>query len=176
MYEDFKYLYGQLNNYVEYLKYEITSDNMTITNVDTSGNPNKIKLAVNPANLLTLKQIETNENSTVVGDGQEITKTYGIFAYNPANGEYDIKVGDTITIDTTLKNYVDALISDINTTLAKKQDTLKSGKNIKTINGKSLLGEGNLTVITDLSAVEKDISDLKASKPKIINLLGVTNG
>ena len=36
-----------------------------------------------------------------------------------------------------------------------KQDLLKSGKNIKTINGSSLLGSGNLTVTGGAGAVEK---------------------
>ena len=36
-----------------------------------------------------------------------------------------------------------------------KQDLLKSGKNIKTINGSSLLGSGDLTVTGGAGAVEK---------------------
>ena len=36
-----------------------------------------------------------------------------------------------------------------------KQDLLKSGKNIKTINGSSLLGSGDLTVAGGAGAVEK---------------------
>lgn len=35
--------------------------------------------------------------------------------------------------------------------LSKKQDTLVSGKSIKTINNESLLGEGNIEVVVDLS-------------------------
>ena len=35
--------------------------------------------------------------------------------------------------------------------LSKKQDTLVSGKSIKTINNESLLGEGNIDVVVDLS-------------------------
>lgn len=35
-----------------------------------------------------------------------------------------------------------------------KQDKLISGTNIKTINGESVLGEGNITINADLSAYE----------------------
>ena len=35
---------------------------------------------------------------------------------------------------------------DVETELTKKQDTLVSGTNIKTVNGESLLGEGNITI------------------------------
>ena len=40
----------------------------------------------------------------------------------------------------------------ITTKLNEKQDALVSGTSIKTINGQSLLGEGNLEVVPDLSA------------------------
>jgi len=41
--------------------------------------------------------------------------------------------------------------TDLNTALSGKQDTLTSGTNIKTINGNSLLGSGNLSVGNTLS-------------------------
>lgn len=52
----------------------------------------------------------------------------------------------------------------ITTKLKEKQDALVSGTSIKTINGQSLLGEGNLEVVTDLSAMAtkaelQDLSD-----------------
>ena len=53
----------------------------------------------------------------------------------------------------------------ITTKLNEKQDALVSGTSIKTINGQSLLGEGNLEVVTDLSAMAtkaelQDLSDV----------------
>lgn len=54
--------------------------------------------------------------------------------------------------------------------ITKKQDILESGVDIKTINGNSILGEGNLDVITDLSnyytkeEVDKAIEDVDVSE------------
>lgn len=57
--------------------------------------------------------------------------------------------GDTITFDNTAEMYVPERISyakGITEALDAKQDTLVSGQTIKTINGESLLGEGNIVV------------------------------
>lgn len=52
-------------------------------------------------------------------------------------------------------------ISDINTALGGKQDTLVSGTNIKTVNGQSLLGSGNIAAIPTGGAAGKAL--VKAS-------------
>ena len=44
-------------------------------------------------------------------------------------------------------------IGDLETLLAGKQDTLVSGTNIKTINGESILGSGNIVITGDTSSV-----------------------
>jgi hypothetical protein len=88
-----------------------------------------------------------------------------------------IKVGDNGPIDGTLKTLSDGLGNDlpmeVSTTgvnftnnlqqggvavptasqVAAKQDTLVSGTNIKTINGASVLGSGNIPVVTSPSGV-----------------------
>jgi hypothetical protein len=88
-----------------------------------------------------------------------------------------IKVGDNGPIDGTLKTLSDGLGNDlpmeVSTTgvnftnqlqqggvavptasqVAAKQDTLVSGTNIKTINGTSVLGSGNIAVVTSPSGV-----------------------
>lgn len=55
------------------------------------------------------------------------------------NGMYQM----TLDIDDTPTN----VETDINTALDRFQDTLVSGMNIKTINGSSVLGSGDLTVV-----------------------------
>lgn len=64
----------------------------------------------------------------------------------------------------------------IKTELGEKQNNLVSGTNIKSINGESLLGAGDLQVITDLSnyynkgQVDKAVSDAKtAVKNDLVN-------
>lgn len=49
----------------------------------------------------------------------------------------------------TVEEVIDKIKEDYKTyndNLAKKQDELKSGTNIKTINGESLLGSGNISI------------------------------
>ena len=58
----------------------------------------------------------------------------------------ELNVLDGITADTTELNYVDGVTSNIQTQLNTKQATLVSGTNIKTVNGTSLLGSGDITV------------------------------
>ena len=66
--------------------------------------------------------------------------------------------------------YVDNKISAVNTSIGKKQDTLVSGTNIKTINGNSIVGSGNLTIeipsiegLATETYVDNKVLDLKAS-------------
>ena len=89
-----------------------------------------------------------------------LTKTSAAQTYQTI-GDYALK-SDVAKIN--LDNYynkdqIDALSTLTNQRLASKQSTLVSGTNIKTINGNSLLGEGNLKITPDLSnyALKTDI-------------------
>lgn len=60
-----------------------------------------------------------------------------------------------------LENYDDTDIKEDIKTLHGKQDKLVSGTNIKTINGNSLLGEGDIQISgSDISGLEHDIENL----------------
>lgn len=61
-------------------------------------------------------------------------KTLGLLTV----GEYNIL--------TTTSKYIVSAINEVNTLAKSKQDALTSGTNIKTINGQSLLGSGNITI------------------------------
>lgn len=50
--------------------------------------------------------------------------------------------------------------AEIDAMMAEKQNTLVSGQNIKTINGDSLLGSGNVSVQAVIDAEHKLVSDL----------------
>ena len=58
--------------------------------------------------------------------------------------------------------------------LEPKQEVLKSGENIKTINGKSILGEGNIEIDVDLSKyytkaeIDGQIGDIETALDSII--------
>ena len=58
---------------------------------------------------------------------------------NQAPLVFETETGDIITID--------AAISDLEISVDNKQDVLVSGTNIKTINGETLLGAGNIVVV-----------------------------
>lgn len=69
----------------------------------------------------------------------------------------ELNILDDALITTTELNYLVGVSSNIQTQLNAKQNTLVSGTNIRTINGNSLLGSGNITIegggsstITDL--------------------------
>ena len=80
------------------------------------------------------------------------------------NGTSILWSGDITTPNTTytasdfdIKDLTDS--TNLRTTWSGKQDALVSGTNIKTINWNSVLWNGNLTVWTDYSWVEKTISN-----------------
>jgi len=58
----------------------------------------------------------------------------------------ELNILDGATLSTSELNFVDGVTSAIQTQLDAKQATLVSGTNIKTINGSTLLGSGDLTV------------------------------
>lgn len=61
----------------------------------------------------------------------------------------ETRVGTTETDISGLKTRVNAAETDIDNLEANKQDNLVSGTNIKTVNGTSLLGSGNVAVFND---------------------------
>ena len=58
---------------------------------------------------------------------------------------------------------LDSIIASIEQQIANKQDILVSGTNIKTINGESILGEGNIVVNVDTSnlATKEEVTNLQ---------------
>lgn len=71
----------------------------------------------------------------------------------------------------------DNLQTEVSQMKADKQDTLISGTNIKTINGNSILGEGNIVVGVDTSnlATKEEVNSLvnDAISSAITNVLNV---
>lgn len=91
---DTGYLYGQLNNYVEYLRYDFSSTDGTLT--ISAKDDYKIDLSVNTANLITLKQVKKDSDLS-----DDPIKYYSLYAYNNVTKDYDIKIGQEIVIDTS---------------------------------------------------------------------------
>lgn len=103
------YLYGNLNKLVELQKYKFASSDGTVfTNIDSSNN---VDLSVNTQQLITLKQVQKDNDPK---DDQ--IKYYSLYAYNADTKNFDIKIGDEIVVDTSV---LDDIISSIETTWVK---------------------------------------------------------
>lgn len=77
--------------------------------------------------------------------------------------------GDQTTI--TLKSGTSATVINSHQSLSGKQDTLVSGTNIKTINGNSVLGNGNISTLTPI--VNHGTSDTTyAVTPNVLHIWG----
>ena len=141
---------------------QLTNDSkyQTQTEVD-----NRIKAVVGaaPEALDTLeeiaKQMATDESaaSSITTNLSNLTTRVTTNESNIAN-KVDKSEGKSLILDSEITrlsevhNYDDTLLlSKIN----QKQDTLVSGSNISTINGKSILEGGNIEVATDLSSYVK---------------------
>ena len=83
-----------------------------------------------------------------------------------SGGEVDIDLSDYLTIASAESTYatkteVQTVREYVQTQVDTKQDTLISGTNIKTINGTSLLGSGNITLETPEGGLSDAASDGK---------------
>ena len=65
-------------------------------------------------------------------------------------------IGQLLTqVSTDIRDWVNALLASIGERINGKQDILVSGENVKTINGESILGEGNLIISSTGGGSEK---------------------
>lgn len=131
--------------------------------------------SVTPGNFLwTRTQLEFNDGSVVTSysvsrygiDGTGSVST--VNGVSPdANGNIALTASNIPTLDNqSIQAHItdaESDISDINTALSGKQDTLVSGTNIKTVNGASLLGYGNLAAIPTGGAAGKVLVKASAS-------------
>ncbi len=66
-------------------------------------------------------------------------------------------------------------LEKLNEKLTKKQDTLVSGQNIKTVNGQSLIGQGNLIIDIDGGVTAEEVNQIVNSKVSTEISTEVTN-
>lgn len=94
----------------------------------------------------------TGPSTTIATDDLRLSDMYyydGTHWVYMANHEKQIAVDetlDTASVNPVQNRVIANRVNSIETTLDEKQDTLVSGTNIKTINGNSILGEGNIEV------------------------------
>ena len=121
------------------------------TEVDT-------KLDAKQNTLVSGTNIKTINGESVLGEGNiEVAKKTDI----PSTDNLATK--DELTAVETVANNADtkadaatSRVESVETSLGNKQDTLVSGTNIKTINGESVLGEGNIEISDYYTKTEAD--------------------
>lgn len=111
---------------------------------DTTVIPTKTSDLTNDSNFATVSQIPTNNNQLTNGAGYITITALNGYATQTWVGQQ----GYLTSSD--LANYVTN--STLTTTLADYQPLLDSGTNIKTINNTSLLGSGNINVLTNTAS------------------------
>ena len=84
--ENIPFLYGELNKTAEYLRY--TSKTLNVVNSST-----EYSIELNPNTLVTLKRIKVDSDIE-----DDVIKNYGLFVYNPNTQQFDIQLGETISI------------------------------------------------------------------------------
>lgn len=94
------------------------------------------------------------------------------------NGSLQLTTYTSSTISSLLNEKADT--SYVNTQLATKQNTLVSGTNIKTINGQSILGSGDLPISgggsAEWGAISGDIQDQTDLQDELQNIREVAEG
>ena len=117
-----KYIENQLK--AKIVKLQDKNNNFTSDNVEDALNEAGDKIKNKQDKLVSGTNIKTINGASILGNGN-ITIT-----------------GEGGSIDTSSF----ATKTEVNTNLSKKQDKLVSGTNIKTINGQSILGYGNIEI------------------------------
>lgn len=140
-----EYLYGSLNKLVEAQKYKFSSSDNTISTSVTD--KTNIDLTVNTQSLVTLKQVKKDLSPI-----DDPIKYYALYAFNHVTGQFDIKIGDEIKIDTSSS---DDVASKIETAYIKVGESQKYDE----VTGKPVYDEnGNPVMVPILSQIVTDVS------------------
>ena len=139
-------------------------DNLTVLGVDTTKGY-MIPIRTSSEEVLVGFIIPNMTGTGYVGLG-EIANGNGTNLYISNEGNvimHRLQDKNDDALITTTKNIVGA-INEVNALAKSKQDALTSGTNIKTVNGQSLLGSGNITISGGGSApVLVNIDDISGS-------------
>lgn len=152
---------------------DFTDNDKYLNNGTIEVAPNELMIVIDESNMATFKKMSNGD--TLFGQlidqiqiqGENVTKDniiekFGIIGFSAGGGggeggavsSVNGQTGDVIITPASLNVYtraeVDAAINAETAAreqaVASKQDTLVSGTNIKTINGQTLLGEGNIEI------------------------------
>ena len=171
----------------------ITADSLNVynkTEIDTALNGKQGKLSVGypltldeqnnlslaPEGYATKEELATKQDSLISGHNIKTINGQDVL------GQGDIEISGGGTVDSELSETSENPVQNkvITTALNGKQDSLVSGTTIKTINGNSILGEGNIeitggTVDTTMSDTSENAVQNKVIKTYVDGLVGDIN-
>lgn len=101
-------------------------------------------------------------------DGEWVVPDYGVTSFNTRVGDVSPQVGD-YTTDEITEGVLKFVTSEEKTLWNSKQESLVSGTNIKTINGQSLLGSGDM--VLDVGGTVKSVNEVLPDVNGDVNLL-----
>lgn len=96
-------------------------------------------------NITTASQSELTNLATTVGNHTSAITALNTAVFKNGDNQFDVVNGRVDSISSVLDSALTD-IENVETAVADKQDTLVSGTNIKTVNGNSLLGSGNIEI------------------------------
>ena len=151
--------YGRKDNVWSQITIPDTSDFITSQDLVSGGYINKITL--NPT-MLSLQNLYDSSHATTLMFGDGISVEGSDYEYEMSIDASYVALKSEIPTDyLTSEDLPDTSNLATKAEVQAKQDTLVSGTNIKTVNGNSLLGEGNIEITTGTGGIADAPSDSK---------------
>ena len=135
---------------------ELTNDSGFVNDYQLSGKQDKLISGTNiktinnesilgSGNITTASQSELTNLATTVGNQASAITALNTAVFKNGDNQFDVVNGRIDGVSSVLDSALTD-IENVETAVADKQNTLVSGTNIKTVNGNSLLGSGNIEI------------------------------
>lgn len=166
---------------------DLTNDSGFVNDYQLSGKQDKLvsgtsiktinnESLLGSGNITTASQSELTNVATTVGKQTSAITALNTAVFKNGDNQFDVVNGRIDSISSVLDSALTD-IENVETTVANKQNTLVSGTNIKTVNGNSLLGSGNIEIGgSETIDTEMSNSSTNAVQNNVItqNILSVT--
>ena len=147
---------------------DLTNDSGFVNDYQLSGKQDKLVSGTNiktinnesilgSGNIATASQSELTNVATTVGKQTSAIKALNTAVFKNGDNQFDVVNGRIDGVSSVLDSALTD-IENVETAVANKQNTLVSGTNIKTVNGNSLLGSGNIE-IGGSGTIDTEMSD-----------------
>lgn len=135
---------------------QLTNDSSFVNDYQLSGKQDKLTSGTNiktinnesllgSGNITTASQSELTNLATTVGNQASAITALNTAVFKNGDNQFDVVNGRIDSVSSVLDSALTD-IENVETAVADKQNTLVSGTNIKTVNGNSLLGSGNIEI------------------------------